>query len=137
MRHLLTVMGALLLAGCGGKEEAPAAEKGADPTRSAAEAITADARPQLTLADAERVGFVRQEAVEHSIDGVTEAAGGTLEGGRVEIFVHQGPPTEGVRDFLRQVLDAGFGFTGICEVGNLVMLYQDEAACQVLRTLER
>ncbi len=136
MRTLTTVLAAVLLAGCGGKEEAPAAER-ADPVRDAAEAITADASTQLTLADAERVGFVPQEAVEHSIDGVTEAAGGTLEGGRVEIFVHQGPPTEGVRDFLRQVLDAGFGFTGICEVGNLVMLYQDEAACQVLRTLER
>jgi hypothetical protein len=137
MRHLLTVLGVLLLAGCGGDAKEPAAGKDADPARSAAEAVTAGTSTPLALSDAERVGFAREQEKEFTIVGATDGAGGTLEGDRVEIYVYDGaPPADQVEGF-RRMAASGMGWTSVCEVGNLVMLYKDEAACQVLRTLER
>jgi hypothetical protein len=134
MRHLLTVLGALLLAGCGGKEEAPAAEKDADPARSAAEAITAGASTPLTLDDAERAGFVRGRANDYADFGASDGASGTLEGDNVEVYVFDGAPPAGQ---FQALMGGEEEWAGVCEVGNLAMLYHDPSACQVLRAAER
>lgn len=133
MRTLPLALAVVLLAGCGGKEEAPSAER-ADPVRDAAEAITADASAPLTLADAERAGFARGGANDYADYGAVDGASGTLEGDDVEVYVFAGAPPAGQ---FQALLGGEEAWAGVCEAGNLVMLYHDAAACQVLRAAER
>jgi hypothetical protein len=136
------ILATLTLARCGGADE-PAAE--APPAQAAegqaaapaAEAAPAKGGAALSLADAERAGFTRTSDKAFRLVDATDGAGGMMGGDTVEIYVYAGTPPEAQVVEMRSYAgpNSAFGWAGLCEVGNLVMLYQAEAACTALKGL--
>jgi hypothetical protein len=145
VRTTLIVLSALALAGCGGGDEpateAPVANEPASGT-AAASAPTAEPAPAaakggvLTLADAERVGFARTEPKAFEMVGAVDGAGGTLGGGKVEIYAYAGEVPANRIEELRSTAIPAFGWNGFCHVRNLTMVYEKEEACKALRGLD-
>ncbi|HST57157.1 MAG TPA: hypothetical protein VLK84_00635 [Longimicrobium sp.] len=142
-RTFLGLFAAFALAGCGGGDEpaadVPAAQAPAQGSAAAQAAEPAPAKSSgpLTLADAERAGFTRTSEKAFRLVDATDGAGGMMGGDTVEIYVYAGTPPEAQLTEMRSYAGPGtpFGWAGVCEVGNLVMLYQEEAACRALRGL--
>lgn len=142
-RTFLGLLAAFALAGCGGGDEpaagAPAAQapEEGQAAAPAAEPAPAKSSGTLTLADAERAGFTRTSDKAFRLVDATGGAGGMMGGDTVEIYVYAGTPPEAQLAEMRSYAgpNTAFGWAGVCEVGNLVMLYQDEAACRALRGL--
>jgi hypothetical protein len=132
------LLAAFALAACGGGDE-PAADAPAAEGQPAAQAPAAQpaASTTLTLADAQRAGFTRNADKAFKLVGATDGAGGMMGGDTVEIYVYAGAPPQEQLAEMRGYAgpDSPFGWAGLCEVGNLVMLYQAEAACTALRGL--
>jgi hypothetical protein len=141
------ILATLTLARCGGADE-PAAEappaqapegQAAAPAEAApaAEATPAKGGAALSLADAERAGFTRTSDKAFRLVEATDGAGGMMGGDTVEIYVYAGTPPEAQVAQMRSYAgpDSPFGWAGLCEVGNVVMLYQAEAACTALKGL--
>ena len=142
-RRTLIVLSTLALAGCGGGDE-PAAEAPVanEPASGQAAAPGAEAAPAaakggvLTLADAERVGFTRTEPKAFEMVGAVDGAGGTLGGGKVEIYAYAGDVPANRIEELRSTATPTFGWNGFCHVRNLTMVYEKEEACKALRGLD-
>ncbi|HEU0302691.1 MAG TPA: hypothetical protein VFR37_24735 [Longimicrobium sp.] len=134
----------LALAACGGGDDAPAADASPSEAPASGQASTpaADAAPapsksgDLTMADAERVGFARTEPKAFAMIGAVDGAGGTMGGGKVELYQYAGEVPAAKLNELRQMAVPAFGWNGLCHVRNLVMFYANEAACQALRGLD-
>ena len=117
-RILTTALACLALAACGGGD-GPAADDG-----------------PLTMADAERAGFVRGDPKDFAYIGAIDGASGTMGGGNVELYVYEGEVPADRLEGLRATAIPAFGWNGFCHVRNITMVYENEAACEALRELD-
>ena len=147
-RRTLPVLAVLALAACGGGDDEPAADApdqapaSGQASAPAAQSAPATAEPAasrggtLTIADAERVGFTRTEPKAFDMIGAVDGAGGTMGGGRVELYQYAGEVPADRLNELRQMAVPALGWNGFCHVRNLTMVYEKEEACRALRRLD-
>ncbi len=89
----------------------------------------------LSIADAEAIGFERTQDKMFQIVQALDGAGGRLDGHTVEIY--QYAPGASVPPALEAAAAPGniSGWVAACQVGNLVMLTKGKSACEALATL--
>ena len=127
----------VLLSACGEAEQATTDGAATDEVTAAGRSPGSPApstAQRFTIADAERVGFVRGDQQLVQIIGASDGWGGTLAGDEVELYSFADTIP---REFLRNTTQPGnaAGWAGFCQVRNLVVLYKREESCNALRQL--
>lgn len=98
-------------------------------------AAKAERKDNLSIAHAERAGFVKEDQQIFQMVGATDGWAGKAAGETVELYSYADSIPE--EFFRRATQENNMGeWAGYCKVRNLVMLYRKEASCDVLRALQ-
>lgn len=90
-----------------------------------------------TIADAEAAGFQKGDhQFFQMVQGATDGWGGTWHGGTVEVYTFRGPIPDAEREVMENSVQENnaSGWAGMCEVGNLLVLYKSPATCEAIRS---